>query len=371
MNERCSSRPRSSVLAAFALVATVSFGTSTASAVVVTPRLALDGHDPVELCEGREKPGALSDSLVHGAFVYRFASPESRERFLANPARWGIQNAGACGKMGVLSGAGSPSRWLVQDGHVYVFASETCRERFRAEPASFVHKADPVPVPTAQEAKRAHQVLDQAAKAFGPPLDKARTLELRLDARYVARDSSVSTSSRLHQWEFPGRYREHEAWPKLTYGFAADGNTSFQFDDDGDLPHDADVSAVVLRQVWREPLLLVRSRRDPALVARWTGQEQVAGEKADLVEVSIHGATTVLAVSSRSGRVLEARFPARTTLGDRPVVQRYSEFRKVKGLELPNLSERFEGTTRRSPELRLVDAKLDVALDAASFSPSH
>ena len=54
------------------------------------------------------------------------------------------------------------------------------------------------------------------------------------------------------------------------------------------------------------------------------------------------------------------------------MIQRYSEFRKANGLELPNLSERFEdGTVRRSPELRLGDAKVDVALDAALFSPSR
>jgi hypothetical protein len=364
-------KPRT--LAPSILVATLSLAAAwplAAHAAPGKPRLALDGRDPVALCEGRDVAGSEADSVALGRFIYRFESAASRERFLADPVRWSIQNGGACGKMGVLSGLGSPSRWLVHEGRVYVFASDICRERFLAEPAAFVHRTDAVPAPSPEEAKRARQALDRAARAYGKGFDRLRSLELAIEADYVGRDSSISTGRQLHQWEFPGRYREHEEWPTITYGHSVDGSSSFQFERDDDWVDDAQVTAIVRMLMWREPLLLVHSRRDPALVARHLGQEMVAGETADLVQVAIHGATTVLAVGTRSGRVLEARFPARTNFGDRPVVQAYSDFRAANGLSLPHRSVRLEdGKPSRSPILRLTAVRTDVTFPSGRFAP--
>ena len=337
-----------------------------------TPVLALRGLDPVALVEGRELPGAEGDTLVAGRYVYRFASGANRQRFLADPVRWGIQNGGGCGKMGALSGAGSPERWHVQDGRIYVFASERCRERFVADPAAYRHHADPVPTPSRDEARKALAVLDRAARAIGPALDGASTLELEVVASYVGRDSSVSTARRLHQWQFPARYREHEEWSGKPYGYALDGESSFQFDADVEWVHDTSVVAVVLQRTWQDPLLLVRSRRHPGLVARWAGTTTVAGEEADRVEVAIHGATTVLSVARASGHVLEAEFTARLNEGDRRVRQRWSDFRPEGGLVLPHASERWlDGVLLHSPRLALTAARTDVRFPEGHFSPSR
>jgi hypothetical protein len=149
-----------------------------------------------------------------------------------------------------------------------------------------------------------------------------------------------------------------------------DDRASFEIEGAVDWPQDDSVRAVVARIAWREPVSLLRARRDPALVARWLGQETVADETADLVAVAIHGATTVLAIGKRTGHVLEARFPARTVTGDRPVVQRYSAFQKSGGLTLPHVSVRVvDGVVSRSPTLKLAAVSPEKSLDVGLFSP--
>ncbi len=353
-----------------ALAALLAGASPRAAAAPGQPGLVLGGLDPVALSEGREEPGVSAASVVSGRYIYRFSSPEHRRTFLADPLRWGVQYGGACAKIRVLGGQGSPTRWHVHEGRLYLFASDICRDRFRADPKAFLDHADAPAAPTPREAAAARTVLDRAARAYGPAFDRLRTLELAHSADYTNRDSSVSTARRLAQWAFPDRYREHEEWPTLTHGHASDARGSFQFDGPVEWRHDADVRRIVERRKWREPLLLVRARRDRAFVARWAAREELAGELADVVEVSVHGATTVLAVGTASGRVLEARFRAPTNTGQRPIVLRYSEFREHEGLTLPHVIDQVvDGKVTRSPRLRLEAVRPDVALPAGRFKP--
>lgn len=98
--------------------------------------LALKGHDPVRLVAGQEVAGDASRAVVRGRFRYLFASEETRQAFLAEPARYEIQKDGRCAAMPSATGHGD--LYAVHEGRIYVFGTERCREEFLAVPASFL-----------------------------------------------------------------------------------------------------------------------------------------------------------------------------------------------------------------------------------------
>lgn len=89
--------------------------------------VALRGLDPVELVVGKETPGKPALAVTLGKYRYPFASPATMKQFETDPARYGIQMGGACGRMGLLSGLGDPDRYLVARSMVF-----TSRSRWRA-----------------------------------------------------------------------------------------------------------------------------------------------------------------------------------------------------------------------------------------------
>src|SRR5262245_27119561 len=75
------------------------------------PAKALKGFDPVSLTQGKEVAGKDDLSVARGRYRYYFASAASKAAFEKDPARYEIQLAGACARMGPLSGLGSPDRF--------------------------------------------------------------------------------------------------------------------------------------------------------------------------------------------------------------------------------------------------------------------
>lgn len=108
------------------------------------PTLVLDGFDPIELAAGRQIPGSPTITASYASHAYRFATASNRAAFLANPVAHAVQNGGACGKMGALTGRGAPNRWAVVEGKIFLFASEGCRSSFLANVPQYLQ---PIPVP--------------------------------------------------------------------------------------------------------------------------------------------------------------------------------------------------------------------------------
>lgn len=336
------------------------------------PVLVLAGHDPVALCEGREVAGSEVLTTDWGRYRYRFESEQSRARFLADPVRWAVQNGGACGKMGPLSGLGSPDRWLVHEGRSYLFASETCREKFRADPSRFVDVADAAPDPTPEEAARARSLLERAAEGFGGAraLEDLRSLEVTVRAEYPGRDT-VLAATRLHLWGFPGRYRFEERWSGKPYGHALDVASAMDVSGEYELAADEPVRAHIERDYWRHPLPLVRERRSARMVVRWAGRDSVAGTPVELVETAIGGATTTLAIDPGTGRVLQARFRGRTSNGLVAETRTYSDFRPAAGLVWPFAEEvAHDGVPARSPRLSVTAVHSGVDAAPRRFRPA-
>jgi YHS domain-containing protein len=107
--------------------------------------LMLRGYDPVSYFEGvapRAGLAALTARFEYG--TYRFASPENRARFQADPARFAPQYGAFCAK-GVsyaIRAGGDPLVYEVRDGRLFIFAVPYARDFWRTDPVDMMTKAD-------------------------------------------------------------------------------------------------------------------------------------------------------------------------------------------------------------------------------------
>lgn len=97
---------------------------------------ALGGFDPVHLVAGEEVTGDDRFTAEHGLYRYRFASDETRERFLADPERYAIQGDGQCPVS--PSATADPALFAVHEGKIYTFTTRGCIERFRQSPDYYI-----------------------------------------------------------------------------------------------------------------------------------------------------------------------------------------------------------------------------------------
>jgi YHS domain-containing protein len=83
----------------------------------------VSGHDAVAyFTEGRPVPGRSDVTHRHEGVEWRFATPENRERFRANPARYAPQFGGYCSwavSQGYTAPA-DPTAWAIRDGKLYL-----------------------------------------------------------------------------------------------------------------------------------------------------------------------------------------------------------------------------------------------------------
>ena len=107
--------------------------------------LALKGYDPVAYFkEGKPVPGKPQFTALHEGATYRFASPASRDAFLAAPAQYAPQYGGYCA-YGMASGYKAPiepDAWTIVDGKLYLNYNRSVRSRWSADIPGFIGKAD-------------------------------------------------------------------------------------------------------------------------------------------------------------------------------------------------------------------------------------
>jgi YHS domain-containing protein len=90
--------------------------------------LSIKGYDPVAyFTDGKAVAGLADVEYEWDERRYRFARPEHRELFKADPMRYAPQFANFCAMAlgrGVIVEA-DPEHWLVSDGKLYLFAAPT------------------------------------------------------------------------------------------------------------------------------------------------------------------------------------------------------------------------------------------------------
>ena len=130
-----------SLTLAFALAASA----AAAGEVHETGGIGIKGHDPVAYFDqGRAVAGKPELSAEHGGITYRFARPENREAFRAEPARYLPQYGGFCA-FGVAGGYKAdidPEAFSLVDGKLYLNYSKSIRSNWLSDVAGYIGKAD-------------------------------------------------------------------------------------------------------------------------------------------------------------------------------------------------------------------------------------
>ena len=125
--------------------------------------------------------------------------------------------------------------------------------------------------------------------------------------------------------------------------------------------------------IMRNPLVLMKTRRDRAFSASSGGGSRIGGRAVDLLDLRdlrvVLDAMT-LAIDRENGRVLELRYKTRGGKPEKEALMTvsYSDFRTVDGLSFPFVSESsFDG--KKVSESRLREIQVDRTVDAGLFQP--
>lgn len=309
--------------------------------------VALRGLDPVALCQGKESLGLEEHTASDGAYSYRFASEENRKLFAANPERFGIQWGGACGRMGPLSGAGNPERFLVHEGRIYIFASDACRDTFRKAPEKFVGWNDPVPATTPEAAAKGKELLAQAVKAHGgaEKIDAMHTLEAQREWK---------ESSGGKEWDrgegyffsFPDHIRSESFWGKeYRYADVVSPNGAFRVSNRKIEPMHAAAQRALRRAFFVQPLWMLKMRGEKGFLATAGASLREGESTIEQIQVAFDGFSATLGLDSETGRIVRVAYRGRgPKLSWAEIVERHSDFREVGGVLLAHKIETsFDG----------------------------
>lgn len=327
------------------------------------------GNDPVEMTEGREVPGKPELAAEVGFHRYLFASEENKAKFLADPDRYGLQYGGACAKMGPLSGLGDPNRYTLYEGRIYVFASGECKKAFLDHPEAFVDSDDAAPSGTPADEEKARALLERALEGFGgaAAVDGLNSIQTKLKAVYHHGSREVVGVQELAVG-FPDRYRFVESFGAWQGGHGFAGGDGFRFNGTESWAVRAVELAAMRRDLYHEPLALLKLRGEAGFKAVAAGAGKVGDTAVELVDVGLSGVTTRLAIDPKSGRVLEASFRGRTPKGIGQVSRTYSDFDKSDGLVLPKvITLRYDGGQPADPSLTVESVSTNGALDPGLF----
>jgi hypothetical protein len=107
--------------------------------------LAIKGYDPVAyFTMGRPVHGLPNTEYEWDESRYRFARPEHRKLFKADPVHYAPQFANFCA-MALSQGEiveANPENWLISDGKLYIFGKSIGPELFRKALTANIKKAN-------------------------------------------------------------------------------------------------------------------------------------------------------------------------------------------------------------------------------------
>jgi len=309
-----------------------------------TGRARVFGIDVVALIDsGKEIEGRIDFHHNHGKFTYLFSSQTNLDAFRAAPEKYEIQQNGACGRMGPLSGEGSPKLFAVHEKRLYLFASEQCRRSFVNDPAALLEVDEPAPATTEKLLLRGKHLAERAVDALGGDAKLASLVSYRQQLSrtetsggtdYLVTDTQV--------FLFPDQVRTDICWNDGCWGNVANRTRGWVVS--RGKPDEAMVESqriAVWRGDGRHPLALLRARSAKGVIL--TSDEStrtltIPGEgdvSLDLLHVYSEKSDTVLGVD-RDGRVRTMTFKGRgPTLAIGTIERRYSDFHVLSGVPLP------------------------------------
>ncbi len=351
-----------------AAVAALALGTAPIAALAQDELLTVVPVDVVEASHGRDVAGSPELWADHGRYRYQFSDDESLERFLKRPEAYEVMWDGACGRMGPLSGRGSPERYAIHEGRVFLFASEQCRQTFLAAPERCIEREERPPAPGEGDHARGRELIDLAVVGMGGgnAVDGVRVLrEVRV--KPDSKDAPAGPDRVVTTYILPDAVHRSEVWGDWYFStWARRTSGATRIKDGKPDPMGPDACRAMDQAMSRHPLVILRARNNAEFVASRDGQGQVGVTAVEYVTVFCGQARTRLGIDPQSGRVLSATHQgrgARSLVGE--VARTYADFRDVGGgLILAHESTAtFDGEPFGPLDVRLQTIEINPALE--------
>lgn len=365
---------RQSLLALVLLAA--SGVTTSAIGQSVEPVDALEGLDPVLLVQGKEVQGELKITLTRGRFNYFFANEGNKAVFEKDPARYEIQLAGYCARMGAPV-TGNPDLYTVHQGRIYIFGSGSCKEQFTAKPENYLEPAPAKLTATAEAVKQGQALIEKAVAAMGgvARVDGLTTYQEKssFQQRRQQGEVEVKTTMTIHlpnrihiEMQMP-EYRDPSVIGKQVIVITP--GDAFVIAPRRVIPLRAADRAQREQELQLTPLALLRARKGANFTAAHTGAAKVGATALEQVAIERAGTIYTLGIDPATGRVLSLAYRRRGPQGDfGQLTEIFSDFRAAGGLTLPfKVTATFNGQPwpERSPVIETIT--INAVVDAALF----
>lgn len=350
------------------------FFTSAAQAQQCDPSL-LFKKDAVELIRGKEVDGQESIYADHFRYRYQFVTDDNKAEFLKNPGKYEIQQGGACGRMGALSGPGSVGIYAVYEGKLYLFASEGCRKTFLARPEKVLETPDSVPATDEASTKKGRELLDMAVAAMGgaEALDRVRTLRLVQEGEDKNGNETVKTAETV-TIEFPDLVRRDQTWGEYRYAFLASGDVGwYQGTSNGYPLHPQQCAALRRQSLARNPIAILKARNTPGAVIAYAGSGEVEedGKKVlvEKVTVAFDGTATTLGIEPATGRIVTLAFRGQDSrLYLVPIEHHFTRYGMEGGLKVPmEYVVSYDGKPSAKGPVALASLRINEVIAPATF----
>jgi YHS domain-containing protein len=302
--------------------------------------LVLKGFDPVELLAGREVAGEAQYAAEFGRHEYRFVSQENLKRFQKEPLRYAVQNGGACGKMGALTGKGGAERFAVVNGRIFLFASDGCRSGFLAKPDPYFLPLPQPPQATEKERSAALDFYTRMIHAHGSheSIKRLKAISWKRERPYEAdgkRHVSVSASALAG----PAKFASWTKWHAGEGFFFRNGREAREGDANASFAlHPGEERALTASFTRSVPGILMGLAEPRKML----GSNGVAMVRDDIVfEVYVNPETM---------RIVRVKYRDYYAGPVRDVEVEYLGFQEVAGIALPDFSRmRVDGGTWGEP----------------------
>jgi len=333
--------------------------------------------DAVELIDrAKEVEGKVDFQHLHGRYTYLFASDTSLKAFIADPAKYEIQQNGACGRMGPLSGEGSPKLFAVHEGRLYLFASEQCKRTFIVSPEKFIKRDDAKPE-VEERSKNVGETGITMIAANGQMLgksDRPVTVRQRLK-REETSGGKIYDVTHTVVWRFPDGVSERVCWNDSCWTNTVAGDAGWSTDSTGSELLVAAQRRALMDDAGRHPWMFAMLRQEPGFIASESGKRLTIEfdheDDQECSEFLVHwkGSSTTLAYDG-AGRCRVMAYRGRgpdSTIGE--IRKVFSKFR-IHGdrYELPGHVEiTFNGKPVAELSGDYVDQAVNDPADAARF----
>lgn len=335
------------------------------------PTLAVDGLDPVALCQGKRIKGEEGRTAKFELYTYAFASDANRKKFESDPVRYGIQISGACANMGPLSGRGAITNWAVHKGRIYIFASGSCKKAFLSNPDAFIDRPNRPLAGSSAAQSDGNAWIAKAVDAHGGWKAIGAIDRIFWREHVVAKSGNGSTYwfDNSYGFGFPRAHYRAQTWEGGGVHSMAVGEEGWQRGAEPSILGDWE-RGYLIRENLRNPIVLLRLSRDPQFRAYARDSATNEFGEVRVVDTQIGGSVTTLFLDSKTSQIVGSRYFGRPGGGaNRWLTVRYYDYREVAGVKISFQSTTdWPGRTTPAPTVAWKEVRINSPQDASIFN---